>query len=122
MSDNGKNGTKEPHEPELTDVRTIPTGCLVMNVSMACNAIAYNEMELMMARHQMKMQKLVVTPPDIQRAEDTLAQQKADRDTMVIELNARFEQIDQMRMAKEGIEVSTLAEAEDKPSSVIEAP
>jgi hypothetical protein len=90
---------------ETRDVRTVPTGVLFFNLCLCANGGQMNKMMLEQMQHQMQQQKIIVDPPEVQHLKAILEHQMMARDVMVGELNYRFRDVDERRLAGIKMEV-----------------
>jgi len=101
------NPAVEPAKPEANgrdksetrDVRTVPTGVLFFNLCLCANGGQMNKMMLEQMQHQMQQQKVIIDPPEVQHLKAILEHQMMARDVMVGELNYRFKEVDERRLA-----------------------
>ena len=105
----------DKQENPVADIRSIPTGLLVMNVSMASHAVTSNEMQLQMVMMQMAQEKMIVEPPQVTQMKETLVEQKVHRDRMVLELNERFKTLDTERAQSFNLELFESHDSEPIP-------
>lgn len=90
---------------ETRDVRTVPTGVLVYNLCLCAGGSQINKMTLEQMQMQMKVQKIIIDPPEVQHLRAVLEHQMMARDVMVGELNFRFKEIDEKRIASLDMQV-----------------
>ena len=101
---------------EVQDVRTVETGVLVFNLCLCANGMQMNKMMLEQISAEMKQQKIIVDPPQVQQLKAVLEHQTMARNVMVGELNYRFREIDEARKANLSTEV---VDRSDPPNPLI---
>ena len=90
---------------ETRDVRTVPTGVLIFNLCLCANGLQMNKMMLEQVTAEMRQQKIIVDPPQVQQLKAVLEHQYMARDVMVGEINFRFRELDAQRVSKLEMEV-----------------
>lgn len=98
---------------ETRDVRTVPTGVLIFNLCLCANGLQLNRMTLDQVQMQMQQQKVIIDPPEVQQLKAILEHQYMARDVMVGELNFRFKDLDERRLAALGLTVEEDAPKEE---------
>jgi hypothetical protein len=105
---------------ETRDVRTVPMGVLMYNLMLCANGLQMNKMMLEQLSMEMKMKKIIIDPPEVQQLKAILEHQHMARDVMVGEINFRFKEIDERRIATMDMQVvdRTPKEGEAAPIAV----
>jgi len=101
---------------ETRDVRTVPTGVLFFNLCLCANGLQLNKMTLEQVTMQMTQQKIIIDPPEVQQLRAVLEHQYMARDVMVGELNFRFRDMDERRLAALDMEVVDRTQSPEVPS------
>ena len=98
---------------ETRDVRTVPMGVLMYNLMLCANGYQMNKMMLEQMSMQMRQQKIIIDPPEVQHLKAILEHQHMARDVMVGEINFRFKEIDERRIA--GLDMQVVDRTDSPP-------
>jgi hypothetical protein len=98
-------GANGHDKTETQDVRTVPMGVLIYNLTLCAGGTQMNKMMLQQMQMQMQQQKIIIDPPEVQHLKAILEHQTMARNVMVGEINFRFKDSDARRIAECGLEV-----------------
>jgi len=98
-------GSNGKDKTENRDVRTVPMGVLLYNFNLCVVDMHINKLTLGQMMQMMHQQKMVTEPPEIVHIKAAIEHQTMFRDVMVGELNARFKDVDERRLACLNIDV-----------------
>jgi len=85
---------------ETRDVRVVTSGILHLNLSMTIHRLNMHHMMLQQVEEQMKQQKVIIDPPEVQHLRALIENDLMARDVMVREIDHRERHVDAARLAE----------------------